>query len=291
MSKWDILHVKSLEVEHGVPQQKILDDLRERKLSRDDCVRKVGDEQWWRIYEVSEFHGSEPEAPDEPPQIGDAPLRNILADVEPIQSEPSPQYRSTPAVPPLASPIGTAPEHSFSMLGEDPITAVLDESDGLPYQRKHLNEQEELDMTPMVDVAMQLILFFMVTSSLVMQMCLLFPKPAQEESNRPQVTQTIQKLDDLKTDHIMVKIKSDNTVYVDEEKQPTKDSDLAEKLESIKHARNPNGGIVIQADESAYHETVVKVVDSANLARIEPIKMANPQKQAKKTGTKKRTIK
>ena len=103
---------------------------------------------------------------------------------------------------------------------------------------------------------------FMVTSSMIMQMCLSFPKPAGDE--RLQAAPTIpQKPDDLKTDHIMVKIKGDNSIFVDEEKQPTNDTELTEKLLKIKHDRNPNGGIVIQAEEAAYHETVVKVVDAS----------------------------
>jgi biopolymer transport protein ExbD len=166
---------------------------------------------------------------------------------------------------------------------------VLEEPDeGLPYNKRKHEEQEELDMTPMVDVAMQLILFFMVTSSMIMQMCLQFPHPAPD-TDRPTVQEKIPKVDELKTDHIIVKIKSDNSILVDEEK--TKEADLTSKMQSIKHARNPNGGVVIQADEQAFHETVVRVVDAANLARVEPIKMANPQKQAKKATTKKRAIK
>jgi biopolymer transport protein ExbD len=128
----------------------------------------------------------------------------------------------------------------------------------------------------------------MVTSSMIMQMCLQFPHPAPD-TERPTAKEQVQKLDDLKADHIVVKIKADNSILVDDEK--TKDTDLPGKFESIKHARNPNGGVVIQADEQAFHETVVGVVDAANLARIEPIKMANPQKQAKKAATKKKAIK
>jgi biopolymer transport protein ExbD len=128
----------------------------------------------------------------------------------------------------------------------------------------------------------------MVTSSMIMQMCLQFPHPAPD-ADRPTVREQVQKLDDLKSDHIIVKIKADNSILVDEDK--TKEADLTSKFESIKHARNPNGGVVIQADEQAFHETVVRVVDAANMAKIDPIKMANPQKQAKKATTKKRAIK
>jgi biopolymer transport protein ExbD len=280
MAKWDILHVQSLEVERDVPEKKILEDIKAGRLSRDDCVRKPGDEQWWRIYEVRQFRSPAEEGADEPPRIEEGSLRNMLAEAEPPQA-----VKPRRPVPPPIAPGGRPP----SLTGETPIAAVLDEPDeGLPYQKRHREQPEELDMTPMVDVAMQLILFFMVTSSMIMQMCLDFPHPAPD-ADRPVVRETIQKLEDLKTDNIIVKIKADNTIVVDEDK--TKDVDLVAKMEGIKHARNPNGGVVIQADELAFHETVVKVVDAANIAKIEPIKMANPQKQGPKGPTKKKAIK
>jgi biopolymer transport protein ExbD len=281
MPHWDILHVKSLEVEREVPEKRILEDIKEGRLSRDDCVRKPGEERWWRIYEVKQFRSPVEEGADEPPVLQEGSLRKILAEAEPPQ-EVSKPIRRAPAATAASAP-------TVHLMGEDPITAVLDEPDeGLPYQKRRHEEQEELDMTPMVDVAMQLILFFMVTSSMIMQMCLQFPHPAPD-ADRPLVQEKIPKVDELKTDHIIVKIKADNSILVDEDK--TKDSELASKMESIKHARNPNGGVVIQADEQAFHETVVTVVDAANLARIEPIKMANPQKQAKKPAIKKKAIK
>jgi biopolymer transport protein ExbD len=274
--------VKSLEVERDVPEQKLLDDIKDGRLSRDDCVRKAGDERWWRIYEVKQFRSPVEEGADEPPRLDEGSLRKILADAEP------PQGVAQTARRPIAVADAGGPSSGLPLV-ESPIAAVLEEPDeGLPYNKRKHEEQEELDMTPMVDVAMQLILFFMVTSSMIMQMCLQFPHPAPD-TDRPTVQEKIPKVDELKTDHIIVKIKSDNSILVDEEK--TKEADLTSKMQSIKHARNPNGGVVIQADEQAFHETVVRVVDAANLARVEPIKMANPQKQAKKATTKKRAIK
>lgn len=292
MATWDILHVKSLEVEHSVPEAKILEDLKDRRLSRDDCVRKPGEERWWRIYEVKTFRAgaSEESLLDEPPQLEEGSLRNILAEAEPPPE--APRQRPRGAVPPvaMATPGADKPAGQPMSFGETTIGAVVEEpEEGLPYRKKEHREEDELDMTPMVDVAMQLILFFMVTSSMIMQMCLTFPKPAPAE-DRPQVAPTIPDVKDLKKDHIMVKIKGDNSILVDEDKQPTKDIDLVEKLLKIKHDRNPDGGIVIQAEEAAYHETVVKVVDAAGEARIDQIKMSNPTKQAKKAA-KKRTIK
>jgi biopolymer transport protein ExbD len=288
MATWDILHVKSLEVEHSVPEEKILEDLKERRLSRDDCVRKPGEDRWWRIYEVKTFRAgaSEEAVLDEPPKLEEGSLRNILADAEPPPEAPRQRPRSAA---PMATPVGATPAGQAMSFGETSIGAVVEEpEEGLPYRKKAHHEEEELDMTPMVDVAMQLILFFMVTSSMIMQMCLSFPQPAPDD--RAQARETPQTLEDIKKDSIVVKVKGDNSILVDEEKLPTKEEDLVAKLEKIKHDRNPNGGLVIQAEEAAYHETVVKVVDSANEARIQPIKMANPVKQAKKA-TKKRAIK
>jgi len=292
MATWDILHVKSLEVEHSVPEAKILEDLKDRRLSRDDCVRKPGEERWWRIYEVKTFRAgaSEEAVLDEPPKLQEGSLRNILAEAEPPPEAPRQRPRGAVGPVPMATPVADRPAGQAISFGETTIGSVVEEpEEGLPYRKKTHHEEDELDMTPMVDVAMQLILFFMVTSSMIMQMCLSFPQPAPD-ADRPTVTPTIPTPKDLKTDHIMVKIKGDNTILVDEEKVPTPDTELAAKLEKIKHDRNPNGGIVIQAEEAAYHETVVKVVDAANEARIDQIKMANPTKQAKKA-TKKRTIK
>lgn len=291
MATWDILHVKSLEVEHSVPEAKIIEDLKERRLSRDDCVRKPGEERWWRIYEVKTFRaGAEADALlDEPPRLDEGSLRNILADAEPPPETPRRHRAAGPPIS-MATPVAEQPTGQRMSFGETTIGAVVEETEeGLPYRQKHREDPEELDMTPMVDVAMQLILFFMVTSSMIMQMCLTFPKPAPAD-DRPVAQPTVPKIDDLKKDHIMVKVKGDNTILVDEEKQPTKDTELAEKLMKIKHDRNPNGGIVIQAEEAAYHETVVKVVDAASQAKIDQIKMSNPTKQAKKA-KKQRTIK
>jgi biopolymer transport protein ExbD len=286
MATWDILHVKSLEVEHSVPEAKILEDLKERRLSRDDCVRKPGEDRWWRIYEVKTFRAgaSDEAAFDEPPKLEEGSLRNILAEAEPPPEAPRQRPRGAVPPVPMATPGGDQPAGQAISFGETTIGAVVEEpEEGLPYRKKAHHEEDELDMTPMVDVAMQLILFFMVTSSMIMQMCLSFPKPAPAD-DRPVAQPTIPDVKDLKKDHIMVKI------LVDEEKQPTKDTDLVEKLLKIKHDRNPDGGIVIQAEEAAYHETVVKVVDAASEARIDQIKMTNPTKQAKKAA-KKRTIK
>jgi biopolymer transport protein ExbD len=122
-----------------------------------------------------------------------------------------------------------------------------------------------------------------------MQSAIEFPRPHPEEG-RAAAAPAIQKLDDLKKDNIIVKVKADNTIYVDEDKQPTPESELRAKLETLKRDRAAED-LMISAEETAYHQTVVSVVDAANMAGIPNIKMAAPTKAAKKAPTKKRTIK
>ena len=283
MATWDVLHSESLEVEHAVPHAQVLEGLAEGRISRDDCVRKPGDERWWHIYEVPELRSDAPEEPViEPSQLEEGSLRGLLAQAEPPQPA-SPRRRPVP--PPPAIPAAKLP------MAEDPAAAVLEDADeGMPYKKKIHAEEDELDMTPMVDVAMQLILFFMVTSTLILQSCLEFPRPAADDSGQP-LRPEVQKWDEIKIENIAVEVKADNQIYLDDSREATKETDLATKLAALKREKGILGGIILRAHEDAFHEKIVAVIDAANVAELKPIKMAAMRKGQKKTPTKKRAIK
>jgi biopolymer transport protein ExbD len=292
MATWDVLHEKTLEVEHAVPDEQVRQSLAEGRLSRDDCVRRPGEDRWWRIYERAEFRLSSAEvaaaaALEEPPRLEQVSLRNLLADAEPSQPGIVPRPRpATPPAPtaspaaPAARPVAPAPAAAVA-------AAPAHAEEEISFRKKKHHEEEELDMTPLVDVAMQLILFFMVTSTILVQSCLEFPKPAPEGETAKQQPPP-PTLDELERESVMVKVKADNTIWVDEEQ--VKDADLAKKLESLKREGN-KAGIVINAEADAFHEKVVAIVNAANVAALKPIKMATPKKAAKKSGGKKRAIK
>ena len=337
MTTWDIMHVKSLEVEHSVPESEVLAALKDGRLSRDDCARRAGREEWLHFYELSEFREAlmQKPVPSRGPQTrvleagtellggdvprveggstelveGDAPrvdggsLRDLLSEVEPVEAAPRPKPRpGSPPLPPMpritapAKPAAPQqrpkPGPSLKPDWELPVpVGPAEDSEPLPYAKRKHEEPEELDMTPMVDVAMQLILFFMVTSTMIMQSALGFPKPAPDERAQAK-RDVIQPLEDMKIDNIMVKVKADNSIWVDEDKALTKESDLLARLERARRDKPINHGVVISAEDAAYHQSVVAVIDAANVAEIKPIKMAAPKKtDKKKTATKKRTIK
>ena len=65
---------------------------------------------------------------------------------------------------------------------------------------------EELDLAPMVDVAFQLVLFFMVTATTVLYKTLEIPKPTAEQAPAAVAQGRSRTLDDLKEDYILVEI-------------------------------------------------------------------------------------
>jgi biopolymer transport protein ExbD len=297
MTTWDILHVKSLDVEHSVPEPEVRRALAERRLSRDDCLRQAGGDRWWRIYELTEFRDAigqaevseEPSGVEEPPQLEEGSLRNLLAEAEPPQevaparrpaARPAPLARSAPARPQArpaaaraAEPVATAPEPPLPP-EEQPLL--------LPHRPRR--EEEDIDMAPAATISFLLILFFVIVSGVALQKAIQFPTPAPDDSTAAKPPANY---DDLQRDNIMVKIKADNSIYVDDE--PAKEAELVNRIATIRRDKAITD-LVISAEDAAYHQTVVMVWDAANTAGIQNIKMAAVTKNVKKAPTRKRAI-
>jgi len=131
----------------------------------------------------------------------------------------------------------------------------------------------EMDMTPMVDVTFLLLIFFMITASFAMQKSLEFPNPEEKESDATQ-SRSITDIDS-RDDYIVVQIDGDNAYHV-EDRETYSRQELLSILRDIKDAETGNLGVplnlVIIADNSAAHETVVSAIDAGNAAGITRIK-------------------
>jgi biopolymer transport protein ExbD len=285
MAKWDILHVKSLEVEQGLAEDLIRTQLAEGRISRDDCVRKSGDDQWWHIYERTEFRGmgEAVEIVEEPPRLEEGSLRNVLAEAEPAYDARS---RRRPVAAPVARradnrPAEPAPPARPGGGGED---AGGGGGDFLP-PKKVPAEQEDIDMAPACTVSFLLILFFVIVSGVAIQMAISFPKPSPDD--RQQAAPVIPKtLEDLKKDNIVVEIKADNSIWIDEDQ--VKPQELVNRVTTLKRDRGAMN-LIIKADDASHHQTVVSVVDAGYLAGMQNIKMAAVK--ATKKAARKRAVK
>ena len=105
-----------------------------------------------------------------------------------------------------------------------------------------------IDLTPMLDVVFIMLIFFIVTAT--------FIKEAGIEVNRPDANTADQK--DNTT--VLVAINADNSIWIDKRRVDIRS--VRANIERL-HAENPEGGVVIQADELASVKTFTAVLDAA----------------------------
>ena len=121
-------------------------------------------------------------------------------------------------------------------------------------------EENEINLTPMLDVVFIMLIFFIVTAT--------FIKEAGIQVERPD-TITADSQDDAA---ILIAISENDEIWIDrEERDPKMLRSIIERL----HAENPKGSIVIQADEGSTHERLVIVMEAAKAAGVTNVAIAS----------------
>ncbi len=122
---------------------------------------------------------------------------------------------------------------------------------------------EELDLAPMVDVAFQLVLFFMVTATTVLFKTLEIPKPSADPPPGAVAQGQSRSLDDFKDDYILVEIDASGTMKIDHEPVAAELNALAERLRT---AREKTGrkAMLLSAEFATPHRHAVLAYDAAN---------------------------
>jgi biopolymer transport protein ExbD len=120
-------------------------------------------------------------------------------------------------------------------------------------------EDNEINLTPMLDVVFIMLIFFIVTAS--------FIKEAGIQVERPDTT-TADKQEDAA---ILIAISANDEIWIDrKETDPRAVRGMIERL----HAENPKGSIVIQADEESTNEMLVIVMQAAKQAGVANVAIA-----------------
>jgi biopolymer transport protein ExbD len=127
--------------------------------------------------------------------------------------------------------------------------------------KRHRSKQDEseVNLTPMLDVVFILLIFFIVTAS--------FVKEAGIDVNRPDAATAEKK----ERGNILVAITENGQIWVD--KRQVDPRALRANIERL-HAENPQGSVVIQADEESENGVFVRVMDQAKLAGAPNIAIA-----------------
>jgi biopolymer transport protein ExbD len=132
------------------------------------------------------------------------------------------------------------------------------------------NGDDEMDLTPMVDVVFLLLIFFMITASFSRQKSLEVPPPDPEKKGAQQSQDFLEELEDVS---IRVLVDEENRITVDDRPvaDPTTLSDVFANL----RIREDKSELLLSAHDESLHEIVVVILDAAQDAGLERIRMTS----------------
>lgn len=118
---------------------------------------------------------------------------------------------------------------------------------------KRIVEESKIDITPMLDVVFIMLIFFIVTATFIKESGIDVNKPAAETATkRPNAS-------------ILVAINEKDEVWLD--RKQIDHRAIKANINRLR-AENPEGEVVLQADEDASSEMLFKVVDALKDAGI-----------------------
>jgi|TARA_B110001454_G_scaffold32641_1_gene31955 biopolymer transport protein ExbD len=124
-------------------------------------------------------------------------------------------------------------------------------------------EEEGIDITPMLDVVFIMLIFFIVTAS--------FVKESGIEVNRPDANTASAK----PSASILIAINDLGEIWIN--KRKIDEGQVRANIERL-HAENPQGTVVVQADEEARTKVLVAVMDAAREAGVNDVSLATEKK-------------
>jgi biopolymer transport protein ExbD len=115
----------------------------------------------------------------------------------------------------------------------------------------------------MVDVAFQLVLFFLVTTATVVFKTLEVPRPNEDKPPEAAAQARSKSIDELEKDYILVEVDAAGALKVDRQPIAADRAALAEKLRATRQATGRKA-MLLSADFATKHENAVLAFDVAN---------------------------
>jgi biopolymer transport protein ExbD len=128
-------------------------------------------------------------------------------------------------------------------------------------RRRHKRNQDEngLDLTPMMDIVFIMLIFFIVTTSFVKETGIEVNRPNAETAERDE------------KGNILVAISQNNEIWIDKRRVDLKA--VRANIERLK-IEYPEGSVIIQADKEARSGLLVETMDQIRLAGVQNISIA-----------------
>ena len=130
-------------------------------------------------------------------------------------------------------------------------------------RRVRVEEESEINITPLLDIVFIMLIFFIVTAT--------FVKESGIDVTRPD-SETAQQQNRV---GILIAISDKNEIWIN---RRMVDMDAVQANVEKLHAENPLGGAVIQADEKSEVGLMVQVIDAVRLAGVEQYSIAASEK-------------
>ncbi|MEH6358355.1 MAG: biopolymer transporter ExbD [Pseudomonadales bacterium] len=122
-----------------------------------------------------------------------------------------------------------------------------------------IEEEQGIDLTPMLDVVFIMLIFFIVTAS--------FVKETGADINRPESTTATKQ----ENTSILVAITGQDEIWIDKRRVDVRA--VRSNIQRL-HAEKPEGTLIIQADKKATAEVIMNVMDAARQAGVSGIALA-----------------
>lgn len=132
------------------------------------------------------------------------------------------------------------------------------------YQDESSDVISEINVTPLVDVALVLLIIFMVTAPIIASRGITVEKPRTESGAQVKSTLT-------------VTVDRDLTLYVNGESYD--EEEKARSAIETEHAKNPEIKAIIQADRTVPHGDVMGAIDLVTQAGVTKFALASAPKQ------------
>jgi len=127
------------------------------------------------------------------------------------------------------------------------------------HSRRQSGAIAEVNMTPLIDMVFILLIFFIVTTS--------FVKETGVDVSRPSAKTAVKK----EHANILISITPNGEVWMD--KRQIDRRAVRANVERM-HAENPEGSVIILADEEAKTGLLIEVMDQARLAGVANVSIA-----------------
>ena len=122
-------------------------------------------------------------------------------------------------------------------------------------------DENEINLTPMLDVVFIMLIFFIVTAS--------FVKEAGIDVNRPDAPVTETKPEDA---NILIVIDMNDDIWID--RRIIDPRAVRANIERL-HAENPKGSVVIQPSKRSTNKMLVQIMDASRSAGVYNISIAD----------------